>query len=200
MKNIFLIFICLAALFMSAEESDTSVVYFTSDISSEGLLKVYRMLGVTDTEKVALKVHFEEDGNQNYIKHVLYEGIVKATKGTFVETNVLYVSRRNFTNTHIALAKEHGFGYAPIDILDSEGEMEIENENPKYFKKVKIGKEMDNYRMFVILSHFKGHGLAGFGGAIKNISMGFASPSGKKEIEFAYDRKTGSINYKIINI
>ncbi|MDD3803963.1 MAG: DUF362 domain-containing protein [bacterium] len=184
----FIIALWAAYIFCAERDSlsDTSIVYFTSDISSEGLMKVFEMLGVSDTSGVALKVHFGEDGNQNYIKPVIYEGIVKKTKGTFVETNVLYVSRRKFTKTHIALAKEHGFGYAPIDILDSEGEMEVENDNPKYFKSVKIGKGMDKYKKFVILSHFKGHGLAGFGGAIKNVSMGFASPNGKKEMHQSF--------------
>ncbi len=160
---------------------DESIVYFCKDITPENILKLYEALDVEQDGKIGLKVHFGEDGNINFLNPELLKPLVEKVKPTFVETNVLYVSKRRFTDSHIALAKEHGFTFAPIDILDSEGEYEIpcENEGLKHYTKVKTGSHFNNYDNYIIYSHFKGHGSAGFGGAIKNVSMGLASPGGK---------------------
>ena len=158
---------------------DEVIVYFCKDITPENILKLYEALGVKQEGKIGLKVHFGEDGNQNFLNPELLRPLVKKTNATFVETNVLYVSKRRFTDQHIALAKEHGFNFAPIDILDADGEIEYDAKGLKHFDKIKTGSHFANYDAYIIYSHFKGHGSAGFGGAIKNVSMGFASPGGK---------------------
>lgn len=181
----------ILSLFMSAcfsqnekrEAAQTSndevIVYFCKDITPENILKLYDALGVKQEGNIGLKVHFGEDGNKNFLNPQLLKPLVDKVHPTFVETNVLYVSKRRFTDQHIALAKEHGFTFAPIDILDADGEMEYEASGLKHFQKVKTGSHFANYDAFIVYSHFKGHGSAGFGGAIKNVSMGFASPGGK---------------------
>ncbi|MDR1725271.1 MAG: DUF362 domain-containing protein [Bacteroidales bacterium] len=157
------------------------VVYFTKEITPESLLKLYEKLDIHLTGKTGVKVHFGEDGNRNFINPELYRLLIEKVNGYFVETNVLYVGKRRFTESHIQLAKEHGFTYAPIDILDSDGEKDIDVRmfNLKHYKRVKVGRHFLNYDNYIIISHFKGHGSAGFGGAIKNLAMGFASPGGK---------------------
>lgn len=160
------------------EEMEKPKVYFTSDLSAEGVMKVYDKIKEKVKGKTGVKVHFGEEGNQYYLKPELMTKLMKEVDGTFVETNVLYVSKRRYTESHIQLAKDHGFTNAPIDILDSAGELVLDTDF-NHFKKVKTGKNIDNYETLVIFSHFKGHGLAGFGGAIKNVGMGLASIAGK---------------------
>ena len=166
-----------------AETVDTTqaTVYFTDDISPEGLAKVLEPFMERFTGKVGVKVHFGEDGNNYFIRPELYKDLVLKLNGTFIETNVLYRGRRRETESHIALAKEHGFGYAPIDIIDSDGETEIPIQ-AKHFTKAFTGSHLDNYNSLLIMSHFKGHGNAGFGGAIKNVGMGLAAIPGKMAI------------------
>ncbi len=154
---------------------------------------VYEMLNnITRDENiilegtVPLKVHFGEKGNTTYIKSQYFDGIKKYLKENnndtcYIETNVLYKGERTNTDTHIKLAKEHGFNDLEIIIADGEDENmynEIEV-NLKNFKSCKIGDKYKNYENFIIISHFKGHGMAGFGGAIKQLAMGFASRGGK---------------------
>ncbi len=160
--------------------NNESEVYFTDQITPEGFMTVYDKISKELEGKVGVKVHFGEEGNTYYVKPELYKNIVLDCNGTFIETNVLYKSPRQQTESHIALAKGHGFTYAPIDILDAPGEILIENvEGCQHYNKFYFGKNLDNYNSFLIISHFKGHGSSGFGGAIKNISMGFATPKGK---------------------
>lgn len=160
--------------------NNESAVYFTGQITPEGFMKVYEKISKELEGKVGVKVHFGEEGNTYYVKPELFKNIVLDCNGTFIETNVLYKSPRQQTESHIALAKNHGFTYAPIDILDAPGEILIENvEGCQHYNKFYFGKNLDNYNSFLIISHFKGHGSSGFGGAIKNISMGFATPKGK---------------------
>ncbi len=158
---------------------DESIVYFCKEITPENILKLYEALGVKQEGKIGLKVHFGEEGNQNYLNPELLRPLVEKVHPTFVETNVLYVSKRRFTDSHIALAKEHGFTFAPIDILDADAEVEFPAEGLKHFSKVKGGSHFNDYDAYIVYSHFKGHVSSGFGGAIKNVSMGFASPGGK---------------------
>jgi uncharacterized Fe-S center protein len=154
-------------------------VYFSKTISPAKLKAAYKKLGFKPSGKLGVKVHFGEKGNENFIPPELLESLVKELKGTFVETNTLYGGSRGNTKSHLATAKEHGWTYAPIDILDADGEKAVPYKG-KYFNKVIIGRNMDNYGSFLVISHFKGHGGAGFGGTIKNLAMGFGSPSGKK--------------------
>jgi len=159
-------------------DSTKATVYFTEDISPKGLAKVLEPYMKRLTGKVGVKVHFGDDGNQYYVKPSIYKDIMLSLNGTFIETNVLYRGRRRVTETHIQLAKEHGFDYAPIDIIDSEGETEIPYQG-KHFTKAFTGSHLNNYNSLLIISHFKGHGNAGFGGAIKNVGMGLAAIPGK---------------------
>ncbi|MBN2723882.1 MAG: DUF362 domain-containing protein [Deltaproteobacteria bacterium] len=153
-------------------------VYFTRDLTPYGVMKVYKKISHHVRGKIGFKVHFGEDGNVTYIRPEMMKKLVKKLKANLVETNVLYVGKRRYTKSHIKLAKDHGFTFAPIDILDSEGDMELKVDY-RHYKKIRIGKHTANYDMFVIFSHFKGHGSAGFGGAIKNVSMGLGSIAGK---------------------
>ncbi|MBS3740835.1 MAG: DUF362 domain-containing protein [Candidatus Cloacimonetes bacterium] len=181
MRYIFFIVILILSSFCIAGEE--SKVYYTEDISQSGLMKVFSKIEQELEGKIGVKVHFGEEGNDNYIKPDIMKPVVKKIDGKFVETNVLYVSKRRYTDSHIKLAKEHGFDYAPIDILDSEGDKILEaKDDLKHFEQVKVGSNMDNYDSFLIISHFKGHQMAGFGGAIKNVSMGLASVAGKMSL------------------
>lgn len=169
----------------SKENGKVSVVYFCSDITPENILKLYQALNVdlSPFKNVGVKVHFGEEGNQNYLNPELLRPLMGETKATFVETNVLYVSERRFTKSHINLANKHGFTFAPIDILDDEGETVYPTpKNFKFCKSVRTGSHFENYDFYIIYSHFKGHGSSGFGGAIKNVGMGMASPGGKMAI------------------
>jgi uncharacterized protein len=137
-------------------------------------------------KEIPLKVHFGEKGNKTFIKPDCFNGIIeflneKKIKSSYIETNVLYRGERTTRDNHIKLAKEHGFTNLPIIIADGEhGEDYVNIEiNKKHFKSCKIGKEFSNYKQFIVVSHFKGHMLAGFGGAIKQLAMGFASRGGK---------------------
>lgn len=163
-------------------QKDISVVYFIREITPENVLKLYEALGEKPSGKIGVKIHFGEDGNQNFLNPELTKLLMEKTKATWVETNVLYVGQRRYTDQHIALAKRHGFTFAPIDILDKDGEIEVPTTGiglQHYGKSVKLGKGFMDYGNYIIYSHFKGHGSAGFGGAIKNLAMGFASPGGK---------------------
>ncbi len=161
-------------------EGEGAKVFFTKDISGEGVMRIYEMIADSVRGNVALKTHFGESGNKNYLKADLSKPLVQKLGATYVETNVLYGGKRGKTESHIKLAKDHGFDFAPIDILESEGEKEIPVKGLKHFDKVVIGEHMDRYDTFILFSHFKGHGMAGFGGAIKNVSMGFGTPRGKR--------------------
>ncbi len=161
-------------------EADVPVVYYSKEISAAKIQAAYAKLGFKPEGKLGVKVHFGEKGNENYIPPALLKDLVTGLKGIFVETNTLYGGPRSDAKGHAALAREHGWGYAPVDILDADGETTIPYKG-KYFDKVYVGKGMSRYGSFLVISHFKGHGTAGFGGAIKNLAMGFGSPAGKKE-------------------
>ncbi len=155
-----------------------SDVYFSKDLSSNGLWNIYKKIEDSMNGKIGIKVHFGEKGNEYYVKPTMYRKLVENLHAAFVETNVLYLGERRFTESHLKLAKEHGFGFAGIDILNSEDEIALSSKG-KHYKNVKVGGHLNRYDSFVICSHFKGHALSGFGGAIKNVSMGFASVAGK---------------------
>jgi len=171
-------FCCLFMLLFSFQPTGKSQVYFSEDISADGILNIYKYIEESVYGNVAIKVHFGEDGNKTFLKPELIQKLTEQLDATLVETNVLYVGKRRYTESHIQLAKEHGFTFAPLDILDSDGD-KIVPVNLKHYEEIKLGSHMDNYDSYIIFSHFKGHGMSGFGGAIKNISMGFASVAGK---------------------
>lgn len=165
--------------FTFGREEASSDVFFSSDISPAGVMRVFDRIKDRVSGKVAIKVHFGEKGNKYYIKPDMIEPLARKLDATLIETNVLYVSDyRNEADSHIRLAKKHGFDFAPIDILDAEGDKEIPVSG-RHFSRVITGDHIDRYDTIVFMTHFKGHGMAGFGGAIKNVSMGMASVAGK---------------------
>ncbi|MBW6516274.1 MAG: DUF362 domain-containing protein [Candidatus Cloacimonetes bacterium] len=163
----------------STTDSTGSVVYFTREISSEAVQRIYSMIEGELEGEIAIKVHFGEDRNPNFLPAHLIKDLCLKLDATLVETNVLYGGPRGSTESHIALARRHGFDFAPIDILDSEANIAYDTQT-KHFSRVYTGSHFPNYDGYLIFSHFKGHGSAGFGGAIKNVSMGLASKEGKR--------------------
>ena len=163
-----------------------SKVYFTHEISSEKLLEIYKKLGVELKGKVAVKVHSGEKGNQNYLKPLFYKDIIDYVKGTVVECNTAYDGERNTSEKHLKLLEEHEWSkYYNIDLLDKEGELELPVKEGKHLKVNYVGKNIENYDSMLVLSHFKGHPMGGFGGSLKNLSIGLASSYGKANIHGA---------------
>ena len=171
-----------------------SKVYFSKEITPENLIKMYDVLNVELPGKVAVKLHSGEKGNQNYIKPEFVKAIVKKVNGIVVECNTAYDGARNTTEKHMKLMEEHGWSnYFDVDILDSEGEDTLEVPNGQVIKKNIIGSHMKNYDSMLVLSHFKGHPMGGYGGALKQLSIGLASGSGKRYIHCA-GKENGSYN------
>jgi hypothetical protein len=141
---------------------------------------------------VGIKVHFGEDGNNYFVPATMVEPLCKELNATLIETNVAYKGRRSKTDTHIELAHDHGFTFAPIDILDEGGTLNLPIEGGKHYKTALIGKNIQKYETIIYFTHFKGHGSAGFGGCIKNVSMGMATPEGKRDMHFNDFPKTNS--------
>lgn len=162
-------------------------IYFTSDISSEGLIKVYNALNVELTGNVAVKISTGEPGGHNYLNPNLIKGLVQKLNGTIVECNTAYRGKRFNTEDHINAIKDHGFTDISLcDIMDEDGEMEIPLEGGVHLNgKNIVGKNLEKYNSMLLLSHFKGHAMGGFGGALKNMSIGIASKNGKAWIHSA---------------
>ncbi|MCM1174133.1 MAG: DUF362 domain-containing protein [Blautia sp.] len=162
---------------------EKSKVFFTKEITPEAVLKLYDALGIELPGKVAVKVHSGEVGNQNFIRPSFWKPMIQKVNGTIVECNTAYEGARNTTEAHWETMKQHGWtDAAAVDIMDEEGELELPVENGKKIKKNFVGKHMENYDSMLVLSHFKGHPMGGFGGALKNISIGLASSHGKAYI------------------
>lgn len=159
------------------------VVYFTSDITPEGLTAVYEKLGWTPTGKVAVKLSTGEPPASNYLRPELIKDVVQSVNGTIVECNTAYGGSRAQTAMHYQVAKDHGFtDIADFQILDEDGSMSLAVNGGTVLKENFVGKAFTDYDSYLILSHFKGHAMAGFGGAIKNISIGLGSSEGKSWI------------------
>lgn len=186
MKKTTLLIFLFIALFntsfslKSQQSPDSSIVYFTRDISPEGVMKIFQFVKDSVHGNVGIKVHFGEDGNQYFVPATMVEPLCKSLNATLIETNVAYKGRRRNTDTHIQLAKDHGFTFAPIDILDDGGTLVLPIPGGVRFKNALIGKDIEKYETIIYFTHFKGHGSAGFGGCIKNVSMGMATPEGKR--------------------
>lgn len=158
----------------------------TTDISAEGLVRVYEALGVEATGKVAVKISTGEPGGKNYLKPELIKELVQKVGGTIVECNTAYAGRRNTTEAHLEAAREHGFfDIANVDIMDAEGEIKIAVKDTTHIKYNIVGKNLANYDFMINLAHFKGHAMGGFGGVLKNQSIGNASSRGKAYIHSA---------------
>ncbi len=161
-----------------------SVVYFTRDLTPEGALRLYDKLGVTLPGKVAVKLHSGEVGNQNFLRPDFCKPIVDHVNGTVVECNTAYEGSRDVTERHWKTMELHGWSRTfTVDILDAEGpDLELAIPDGKKIKKDFVGKNITNYDSVLVLSHFKGHPMGGYGGALKQLSIGFASSYGKQYI------------------
>lgn len=164
-----------------------SKVYFSKDLSSETILKLYKELGVTLEGNVAVKVHSGEAGNQNFLRPEYFKEIIDYVNGTVVECNTAYNGERNKTDKHKKLLDKHGWTqYFKVDLLDAEGEDKVlEIPLGKIINKNYVGKNIENYNSMLVLSHFKGHPMGGYGGALKQLSIGLASSYGKAYIHGA---------------
>ncbi len=164
-----------------------SKVYFSRVITPENVKRMYEALGVTLTDKVAIKLHSGEEGNQNYLKPDFFKPVIDFVGGTVVECNTAYDGERNTTEKHLRTIKRHGWSeYFDFDLLDAEGpDLVLEIENGRRIHKNYVGKNLKNYDSLLVLSHFKGHPMGGFGGALKQLSIGIASSYGKAYIHGA---------------
>ena len=156
-------------------------VYFSKNISKEQAVKMYKLLGIDLPGNVAIKVHSGEEGNQNYLHPEFYENIVNELNGTIVECNTAYSGERNTTEKHIKLLDNHGWSkYFKVDLLDSEEpDFIVKIPNGIVLKENHLGKNINNYDSMLVISHFKGHPMGGYGGALKQLSIGCASSRGK---------------------
>lgn len=162
------------------------IVYFTKEITPDSLLKIYKKLGVELPGKIGVKISTGEPGGHNYLKPELIGKLVKELGADIVECNTAYDGRRSRSEEHYKSAEEHGFTeIAKVDIMDTDGEFEIPVKNGKHLKVDIVGTHMKDYDSFLNLAHFKGHAMGGFGGVIKNQSIGFASSNGKVYIHSA---------------
>ena len=180
----------------AAPSSSTPMVYFTSDISPEGLVNACEALNWTPTGSVAVKLSTGEPPNSNYLRPELICDLVQSVNGTIVECNTAYGGSRVSTAMHKQVAADHGFTtIADFDLMDEDGEKDIPVTGGTRLDRAIVGSHIDNYDSFLILSHFKGHAMAGLGGAIKNVAIGMSSASGKVLVHTAGERTTGSIWY-----
>ena len=161
-------------------------VYFTSDISAAGLVKVYDALGVTPSGRVAVKISTGESEQSNHLRPEFIKDLVHKVNGTLVECNTAYGGNRSKTENHRKAIAKRGFEtVAPVDIMDEEGSIELPVKDSKHIKYDLVGSHLQNYDFMINLAHFKGHAMGGFGGVLKNQSIGVASSSGKLYIHSA---------------
>ncbi len=171
---------------VDSAEVAVSEVYFIKDITPENLLKIYEALNREAEGRVAVKLSTGEPGGHNFLNPDLIKDLVQKVNGTIVECNTAYAGKRMNTADHLQAAKDHGFtAIAEVDIMDAEGEMQIPVTGGKHLQYDIVGNHLTNYDFMVVLSHFKGHAMGGFGGALKNISIGVASTAGKAFIHSA---------------
>lgn len=160
--------------------ADSAIVFMTTDLSSDGLMAIYNALGRKATGKVAVKLHSGEPGGHHYLKPDFIKELVQSVSGTIVESNTAYGGSRASTAMHKQVMIDHGFtAIAATDIMDENGHVPIPVPNGKNITQDFVGAHLLNYNFLIVLSHFKGHAMGGFGGAIKNMSIGIASSAGK---------------------
>lgn len=179
--------LCFALVSVNAQtKAEPATVYFTSEISPESLLAIFKALGVEPQGKVAVNISTGESAQSNHLRPELIGDLVKDVKGTIVECNTAYRGNRSDTETHRRTIEERGYGkIATVDIMDENGSMKLPMKDTKYFKDNLVGKNLANYDFMVNLAHFKGHAMGGFGGVLKNQSIGVASADGKGLIHTA---------------
>lgn len=168
-----------------------STVYFSRTITPDAVLRLYKLVGKELPGKVAVKVHSGEKGNQNFLHPDFWKEIIDYVGGTVVECNTAYEGARNTTPKHLALLEDHGWNrYFTVDLLDAQGpDLELPIPGGKVIHKNFVGKDIANYDSMLVLSHFKGHPMGGYGGALKQLSIGMASSYGKAYIHGAGDPK-----------
>lgn len=182
---------CSGAAKKTSDGASKPKVYMYKEISSENLLKIYDMLGRKAEGRVAVKLSTGEPGNNNYLNPDLIKDLVHKVNGTIIECNTAYGGGRADTESHLKAAADHGFtAIAKVDIMDADGEVSLSVAGGKHLKEDFVGKNYPDYDFTVVLSHFKGHPMGGFGGAIKNISIGIASSAGKAWIHSAGKTKS----------
>lgn len=182
---------CSGAAKKTSDGASKPKVYMYKEISSENLLKIYDMLGRKAEGRVAVKLSTGEPGNDNYLNPDLIKDLVHKVNGTIIECNTAYGGGRADTESHLKAAADHGFtAIATVDIMDADGEVSLPVAGGKHLKEDFVGKNYPDYDFTVVLSHFKGHPMGGFGGAIKNISIGIASSAGKAWIHSAGKTKS----------
>ena len=162
----------------------SATVYFSRTVTPEKVLELYHKLGITLPGKVAIKLHSGEKGNQNFLGPDFWKPVIDHVGGTVVECNTAYEGARNTTERHLRLLADHGWNkYFPVDLLDAQGpDLELAIPNGKRIQKNFVGKDLANYDSMLVLSHFKGHPMGGYGGALKQLSIGVASSYGKAYI------------------
>lgn len=169
-----------------SKNNDTPIVYMTKDISPESLVQIYQALGREATGRVAVKISTGEAGGHHFLQPALIEPLVSKVHGTIVECNTAYPGKRNTFDAHWQTIKEHGFlDIAPVDLMDEEGNMRIPVQDSTWIKYDIVGTHLANYDFMINLAHFKGHAMGGFGGVLKNQSIGVASAAGKAYIHSA---------------
>ena len=164
-----------------------SKVYFTRNLTPERVIDIYKALGVELKGNIGVKVHSGEDGNQNYLRPEFLKPMVEYVNGTIIECNTAYDGARNTSEKHKRLFEKHGwYKYFPVDLMDEEdNDIVLDIPNGKVIKKDYVGTHLDRYDSILVLSHFKGHPMGGFGGALKQLSIGFGSSRGKAYIHSA---------------
>lgn len=164
-----------------------SKVYFSKTITPEKVLELYKLINTPLSGKVAVKVHSGETGNQNFLRPDFWKPLIDHVGGTVVECNTAYEGTRNTTEKHVKTMKDHGWtDNFPVDIMDAEGpDLVLSIEKGKQIQKNYVGKNLANYDSMLVLSHFKGHPMGGYGGALKQLSIGVASSFGKAYIHGA---------------
>lgn len=189
MKKLLLIPTLLVGSICVYAQSD---VYFTRDITPESLIKIYEALGVPPTGKVAVKISTGESSKSNHLSPELIAGLVQKVDGTLVECNTLYDGNRRDGKTHRQTVEERGYtAIAPVDIMDEEAEIAIAVNDSTWIHYDLVGANLPNYDYMINLAHFKGHQMGGFGGVLKNASIGVASSNGKAYIHTAGESTTG---------
>ena len=193
MKKLLIIFSAFALMLTfcgntnkKTEANTLPKVYMTSDISADGLVKVYEALGVKPEGKVAVKISTGEPGGHNFLQPALIKNLVQKVNGTIVECNTAYTGKRYTSEEHWQAVKDHGFlDIAEVDIMDEKGEVKIPVQDTTHLKFNLVGQNLKNYDFMINLAHFKGHAMGGFGGVLKNQSIGIASANGKAYIHTA---------------
>lgn len=186
MKKVLLVFTYAMIYFAATAQVSTSTVYFTKDITPESLVNIYRALGIRPQGKVAVKISTGESEQTGYLRPDFIKPLIDETKGVIVECNTAYGGNRSTTERHLQAIAERGFDkIAEVDIMDAEGSINIPVSDTKHLRYDIVGSHLVNYDFMINLAHFKGHAMGGFGGVLKNASIGVASSRGKIYIHSA---------------